>query len=103
MKAVLMVLKQPSASTCSHRQKSLRETAYYAKHTIMIVMIMVMNVHNLFPLSVKTILPVTGRNSCLMRHSWISDATLGKCFMKHETFSGQNQILYFGGQSETFL
>lgn len=38
------------------------ECCYYAKRIIMMsLMIMVMNVHNLFPLSVKTIPAQTGR------------------------------------------
>lgn len=44
----------------SWRSESV-DRCYYAKHMIMmILMIMVMNVHNLFPLSVKMILMQAG-------------------------------------------
>lgn len=63
-KAILFLPKQLQCRA-AQVEKSCRsesvERCYYAKRMIMmILMIMVMNVHNLFPLSVKTILTQTG-------------------------------------------
>lgn len=47
-------------------------------------MIMVMNVHNHFPLSLKMIVAQKwGRMGGLMCHSQINDSTLEECFMQN--------------------
>lgn len=75
-----------SGNVAEHTMSELNnEKSYYAKHIIMmIMMIMVMDVHNLFSLSVKTILMQTGGQ-------WVNnvpladnDSTLWKCFMGNE-------------------
>lgn len=59
------------------------ERGYYAKRVIMmILMIMVMNVHNLWPLSVKTILAETGRK-------WVVNVPFSeKCVHMRGMFDG---------------
>lgn len=64
-KAFFFFVFFPKQLRCQHTHKweesESVERCYYAKRAIMmILMIMVMNVHNLFPLSVKTMLAQTG-------------------------------------------
>lgn len=97
----LFFLKQlPSrpeqAGEKSRRSESV-ERCYYAKRMIMmILMIMVMNVHNLFPLSVKTVLVQTGEKMVVNVPFTDKSLHTGEMFYEEwNMFTGWSQIQYF--------